>query len=92
LSPVRNAIPSVEGRTPSASSSWTVSITRFSVGLPVAMSTMLTVSETWFETQSSLAPGRTARAEGSCPTSMVASSALFAVLTTLTLLLVVFAT
>ena len=56
------------------------------------MSTMLTVSETWFETQSSLAPGRTARAEGSCPTSMVASSALFAVLTTLTLLLVVFAT
>ena len=59
-------------------------------GLPLVVIT-LTVSDTWFETQSSAPPGRTATETGSRPTG-ISTSTPVAVSITLTVLLVVLAT
>jgi hypothetical protein len=78
--------------TPSPSTSWMVSTTRRKVSLPGTTSITLTLSETWFETQTSVPSGFTATLTGSRPTSIWAICVWLAVWITLTELLVVLAT
>ena len=78
--------------TPSAPRSWIVATTLWCRSESGFRSITLTLSETWFETQSSPPSGRTARLTGSMPTPISATTAALDVEITLTLLLVVLAT